>query len=279
MGLREVIGTALSLAALVAVAWVLLVGLLMLQERRLIFFPSRVLAALPADFGLRAEELSIAAADGVSLHGWWIQGPGDRVLIWYHGNAGNIANRLHNARWFVDQLGVDVVLVDYRGYGRSQGTPGEEGVYLDGLAIYDAVAARSVQAENIVLFGRSLGSAVAIEVALQRSAGAVVLESPFRSMPSLAREHYWFVPSFLVRTQMDNESKIGSVDVPTLVLHGNRDRIVPATHGRRLFELAGRPTHFHLIEGAGHNDTYLVGGGRYRDAWTAFLRHTESAAG
>ena len=273
------VGTALSLAALVVVGWLLFVGLLMLQERRLVFFPSRVLAATPADFGLRAEELSITASDEVVLHGWWIEGPGDRVLIWYHGNAGNIGDRLHNARWFVDQLGVDVVLVDYRGYGRSEGTPDEAGVYRDGLAIYDAVADRAVRAQDIILFGRSLGGAVAIEVALQRSAGAVVLESPFRSVPALAREHYWFVPSFLVRTQMDNESKIGSVEVPTLVLHGDRDGIVPATHGRRLFELAARPVHFHLIEGAGHNDTYLVGGARYRDAWRAFLRDTSGAAG
>ena len=273
------VGTALSLAALAVLAWLLLVGLLMLQERRLIFFPSRVLAATPADFGLRAEELSITASDGVVLHGWWIEGPGDRVLIWYHGNAGNIGDRLHNARWFVDQLGVAVVLVDYRGYGRSEGTPDEAGLYRDGLAIYDAVAARSVRAQDIVLFGRSLGGAVAIEVSLRRPAGAVVLESVFRSVPALAREHYWFVPSVAIRTQMDNESKIGRVEVPTLVLHGDRDAIVPASHGRRLFELAARPAHFHVIEGASHNDTYLVGGSRYRNAWSAFLRDTAGRAG
>ncbi|MXY24376.1 MAG: alpha/beta hydrolase [Acidobacteria bacterium] len=279
MSFRGVVGTALSLLTFAVVAWLLLVGLLMLQERRLIFFPTTVLTALPADFGLHAQELSITAADGVRLHGWWIQGPGDRVLIWYHGNAGNIGHRLDNARWFVDQLGVDVVLVDYRGYGRSEGAPDEEGIYRDGLAIYDAVVARSVRAEDIVLFGRSLGGAVAIEVALHRPVGAIVLESPFRSVPALAREHYWFVPSFLVRTRMDNESKIGSVDVPTLVLHGDRDRVVPVAHGRRLFELAARSAQFHLIEGAGHNDTYLVGGRPYRDAWTAFLRRTASAVG
>ena len=272
-------GTALFVLGLLAFSWLAFVALLMLQERRLIFFPSRVLAATPADFGLHAEELSIATSDEVSLYGWWIHGPGDRVLIWYHGNAGNIGHRLDNARWFVDRLGVDVVLVDYRGYGRSQGTPDERGIYLDGLAIYDAVAARSVRADSIILFGRSLGGAVAIEVALRRSAGAVVLESPFLSVPALAREHYWFVPSFLVRTQMDNESKIGRVEVPTLVLHGDRDRIVPAAHGRRLFELAARPTYFHLIEGADHNNTYLVGGERYRDAWRAFLQDTAGAAG
>ena len=271
------LGTALSTLGLVAFSWLALVALLALQERRLIFFPTRTLAAAPADFGLRAEELSITAADGVTLHGWWIEGPGERVLIWYHGNAGNIGDRLHNARWFVDRLGVDVVLVDYRGYGSSRGTPDEEGIYLDGLAIYDAVAARSVRAEDIVLFGRSLGGAVAIETALRRPAGFLALESVFRSVRALAREHYWFVPTAVIRTRMDNESKIGRVEVPTLVLHGDRDNIVPLAHGRRLFELAARPTRLHVIEGAGHNDTYLVGGEPYAQAWEAFLRRDDGA--
>ena len=174
----------------------------------------------------------------------------------------------------MDRLGLDVVLVDYRGYGRSRGTPDEEGVYLDGLAIYDAVAARSVRAEDIVLFGRSLGGAVAIETALLRPAGALVLESVFRSVPALAREHYWFVPSAVIRTRMDNESKIRRVQVPTFLLHGDRDGIVPLAHGRRLFELAAGPARLHVIEGAGHNDTYLVGGEPYAEMWGAFLRDT-----
>jgi len=273
------LGTTLSVVGFMALGWLVLVGLLAFQERRLIFFPSRTLAAAPADVGLRAEELSITAADGVALHGWWIDGPGDRVLIWYHGNAGNIGDRLHNARWFVDRLGVDVVLVDYRGYGRSEGTPDEEGLYLDGLAIYDAVAARSVRAEDIVLFGRSLGGAIAIETALRRPAGALVLESVFRSVPALASEHYWFVPSAVVRTRMDNLSKMARVRTPTLVLHGDRDGIVPLSHGRRLFEAAGSAARLHVIEGAGHNDTWLVGGAPYARAWETFLRETVADTG
>ena len=270
---------AMSVALYAVLAWLALVAWLTLNERRLIFFPDRTLAAEPADFGLRAEELSIAAGDGVALHGWWIEGPGERVLIWYHGNAGDIADRLPNARWFVDTLGVSVVLVDYRGYGRSTGRPDEAGVYSDGLAVYDAVAARGVSARDIVLFGRSLGGAVATEVALQRPAGALVLEAAFRSARAMARVHYWFAPSALVRTRMDNESKIGRVTLPTLFLHGDRDRIVPLDHSRRLFELAAHPEHFHIVAGAGHNDTYLVGGELYAEVWRAFLRETAAAAG
>ena len=137
---QEMAGTARMLAGLVAVDWLVLVGLLALQERRLIFFPTRDLAADPAAYSLDAEEVSVRTSDGEVLHGWWIAGPTNRVLIWYHGNAGNIADRLHNARWFVEHLGVDVVLVDYRGYGRSRGTPDEAGLYLDGTAIFDAGA-------------------------------------------------------------------------------------------------------------------------------------------
>ena len=273
------LGTAMWFVLLAAACWLLLVGWLVLQERRLVFFPARALVARPADFGLRAEELSIRTDDGVALHGWWIAGPGRRVLIWYHGNAGNIADRLHNARWFVDQLGVAVVLVDYRGYGHSEGTPDEAGLYRDGLAIHDAVAARGVPAGDIVLFGRSLGGAVAIEVALRRPAAALVLESAFRSVPAMARVHYWFVPRAAIRTQMDNESKIGRVTVPILFLHGDRDRVVPLAHSRRLRELAARPARFHVVEGAGHNDTYLVGGAPYAEAWRAFLQDTAAPGG
>ena len=106
-----------------------------------------------------------------------------------------------------------------------------------------------------------------------------MLESVFRSVRALAREHYWFVPSAVIRTRMDNESKIGRVDVPTLVLHGDRDAIVPLAHGRRLHELAARPAGFHVIEGAGHNDTWLVGGEPYADAWKAFLSDSAGPSG
>ena len=268
----------MSIALIAVICWLALVAWLALNERRLLFFPERTLAAEPSDFGLRAEELAITTDDGVTLHGWWIAGSGERVLIWYHGNAGNIADRLPNARWFVEQLGVSVVLVDYRGYGRSAGTPDEAGVYRDGLAIFDAAVARGVAARDIVLFGRSLGGAVATEVALRRPAGALVLEAAFRSARAMARVHYWFVPSTLVRTRLDNESKIGRVTVPTLFLHGDRDRIVPLDHSRRLFERAANAAHFHVVEGGGHNDTYLVGGALYADVWRAFLRETAGPA-
>ncbi len=268
------IGTALGIAGLVLAVWTVIIGILVLQERRLIFFPTRGHLAKPDAYGLRADELRVTANDGTKLSGWWIHGSSGRVLVWYHGNAGNIADRLDNARLFVKRLGVDIVLVDYRGYGLSQGKPDERGLYLDGVAIYDAVVTRGARPDDIVLFGRSLGGAIAVEVALQRPAGALVLESVFRSVPALARVHYWFVPSAAIRTKLDIESRIHRVQPPKLFLHGDHDEIVPLDHGRALFTRAKGPKRFHVIEGAGHNDTYLVGGEPYLATWESFLKAT-----
>ena len=272
-------GTVLSAAAVVLLGWLMLVAGLLVQERRLIFSPLRVLDAQPLDYGLDAEELRPVAADGAALHGWWIRGRRERVLIWYHGNAGNISHRLDNARVLVERLGLDIVLVDYRGYGLSEGTPNEPGLYLDGVAIYDAVMARGVTPECTVLFGRSLGAAVAVEVALRRPTAGLVLEAPFRSVRAMARSMYPFVPPFLIRTRLDSERKISQIRVPKLILHGDRDDLVPISHGRALFELALPPKRFVGVPGASHNDTYVVGGSAYFDAWEYFLRETGPVAG
>ena len=261
----------LTVAIFVTVGWLLLVATLSLQETSLIFLPSRTINRTPANLGLTAEELSIAAANGVTLHGWWIRSGSNQTAIWYHGNAGNISHRLANAQRLIDELHIDVVLVDYRGYGNSTGSPEEDGLYRDGTAIYDTVRRRGVPATDIILFGRSLGAAIAIETALRRPAGKLVLESAFRSIPALARQLYWFVPSRVVRTQLDNESKIHRIDIPLLVLHGENDRLIPIQHGRELFRLAREPKTFHQIRGAGHNDTWTTGGTSYWNAWRTFL--------
>ena len=166
------------------------------MEDLFLYFPTRQLASTPAASGLAAEELTVTAEDGVELSGWWIRGRGERALLFFHGNAGNIGDRLDRTRILCERLGLDVFLVDYRGYGRSRGAPSEDGLYRDARAIHGAAIARGFRPEKIVLFGESLGSAVAIQLALDRPAGAVVLETPFLSLPAMAREHYPFVPSF-----------------------------------------------------------------------------------
>jgi len=269
----------LRVAGAAFVAWLVVVALMVALESSLIYFPARELAARPADFGLEADELRVAAAEGVRLHGWWIKGRGETALVWFHGNAGNISHRLPNARELVARFGLDVFLVDYRGYGLSDGAPSEAGLYADGLAVYDEARARGFAPRSIVVFGRSLGAAVAIEVALARETRALVLETPFRSIPAMAREHYPFVPTFLISTRFDSEAKIPRVTVPVLVLHGDRDDIVPLAHARRLFDLAPEPKRFFLIRGAGHNDTYVAGGEAYFQAWGEFLASLEALRG
>lgn len=259
-----------SLALSLAVVWVGLVAFMRLMENRFLYFPARHLDAKPADYGLRSEELRLTASDGVPLFGWWIRTGSRHVILLFHGNAGNVSHRLDRAKLFAEHLGVDLFLVDYRGYGLSGGKPSEEGLTRDGLAIYEAAREHGFPPERIVLLGESLGCAVAVEVALARPVAAVALETPFLSVPALARRHYPFIPSFLVRSRFDVESKIARVGVPKLILAAERDEIAPPSHARRLFELGSPPKELYVIPGARHNDTYLVGGEPYLEVWRRF---------
>ena len=263
--------TLVSFGLSLAVVWVALLAYMSLMESRFIYFPTRRLDAAPSDYGLRSEDLRITTSDGVALHGWWIRSSGERVILLFHGNAGNVSHRLERAKLFAERLGVDLFLVDYRGYGQSEGKPSESGLYRDGLAIYDAARERGFPPERIVLLGESLGCAVALEVALERPCAGVALETPFLSVPALARKHYPFVPAFFVRSKFDSESKIRRVTVPKLVLAAERDEIAPPEHARRLLEAAPPPKELYVIPGAGHNDTYAVGGGQYLFVWRRFL--------
>jgi fermentation-respiration switch protein FrsA (DUF1100 family) len=246
-------------------------GLVMSLENSFLYFPTRGLASSPQAYGLAADELALTAADGVRLSGWWIRGDGRRALLFFHGNAGNIADRLDRARILHDRFAFDIFLVDYRGYGRSSGSPSEAGLYRDARAVYAAARERGFSPEQIVLFGESLGSAVAIELATALPCAAVILETPFLSVPEMARRHYPLVPAFLIRSRYDSASRIGSVTPPKLFLVAERDEIVPPSHGRRLFELARDPKEIFVIPGAGHNDTYEAGGEGYWLALGRFL--------
>lgn len=260
-------------------AFAALLAFLAAMEGRLIYFPVRALDANPGDYGLQAEELRLTAEDGVRIHSWWVRGGGERVVLFFHGNAGNISHRLERAKLFAERLGLDVLLVDYRGYGLSEGRPTEAGLYRDARSAYQAAIGRGLRPEQIILFGESLGSAVALQLALERPCGAVVLETPFLSVPALARKYYPFVPGFLIRTRFDTESKIARLDVPKLLIAAGEDEIVPSSHARRLFELALPPKELYVIPGATHNDTYAAGGDEYFDRWRKFLDIIPSTPG
>jgi fermentation-respiration switch protein FrsA (DUF1100 family) len=248
------------------------------SEERLIYFPQKALDSRPSDWGLSSEDLSVTSADGVRLAGWWIRGRGRAVLVYFHGNAGNVSHRLGRVRDVVRALGLDVVLVDYRGYGESAGRPSEKGLFADGDAIFRTVAARVPQ-ERIALFGESLGCAVALETALRHPCGAVILEAPFLSIPEMARHVLPFFPAFLIRTRFDNASRIARLSVPKLVVQAGRDEVVPPEQTARLYEIAAPPKEFHVIPGARHNDAAEVGGPETLDVWRRFLERSRVLEG
>lgn len=245
-------------------------ALLVLLERRFIFYPTREPAITWQPPVPDVAECTFATADGLRLHGWWHPGWGDEdparrpVVLWCHGNAGNITHRAENLLLLADH-GLAVLLFDYRGYGRSEGRPSEDGLYLDAEAAYEyLVHQRGVEPERVVCFGRSLGAAVALHLALERPVAGLVMESPFASIPAMARRQMPFLPAWLlVRTQFDNLDRVRDLRVPLLVVHGAQDELVPLAQGRAVYDAAPGPKEFYLIEGAGHNDTYVVGGERY----------------
>jgi len=251
--------------------FVLLVAMLVLRQDRLIFFPTRPLAASPESFGLDAAELSVVTEDQVRLHGWWIRGARRRALLYLHGNAGNAADRLGRAKALHDRFGLDVFLVDWRGYGKSEGSPSEEGLQRDGRAVYRTAIEAGFRPEQIVPFGESLGCAVAIDLAAKWACGGVVLETPFLSVKALARVHYPWVPLFLVRNRWDNAARIADIPVPKLFIVAENDEVAPAAQGRRLFEAARGARELLVVPGAHHNDVWMVGGDAYWGAWEKFL--------
>jgi fermentation-respiration switch protein FrsA (DUF1100 family) len=265
--LRAGMTTAAILLLLVAGGLALLAA----NEGKFIYFPSRAYDAAPEDYALSAEPLEISSPGGPRLRGWWIRGNGKIALLYYHGNGGNISHRLERTKSIVDALGADVALVDYRGYGRSDGRPSERGLYADGGAIYEAARARGFPPERIVLFGESLGCAVAVEVAARKPVRAILLEAPFLSVPKMAKVVYPFLPAFLIRTRFDNEAKIGRLRVPVLIAGADHDDVVPFEQTRRLYELAREPKTFFVVPGATHNNIYIVGGKEYLEAWRRFF--------
>ena len=252
----------------------------LMLDSQFIFFPDRDVSRTPADVGLHYEDAWFTAADGARLHGWFIPAAGAEsadTLLWFHGNAGNIGDRADNLLLLSRRLGVNVFIFDYRGYGRSGGKSSEHGLYADGEAAIAYLRARGdVDMSRLTLFGRSLGCAVAIEIATRHPVKAVILESPFTSIDAMARRMRGgltsLIPtSWVVRSKFDSLSKIGNIHSPILLLHGDRDDIVPIEMAHELFAAANAPKRFYPIKGASHNDTVSTGGDAYFDALKEFI--------
>lgn len=248
-----------------------------LFEERLIYFPTDELDVTPSALGLRHDEIELVTSDGERLHAWFLPSPVDRetermTVLVCHGNAGNISHRLDLTLRLHANLAADVLLFDYRGFGRSSGKPNEAGTYEDVRAAYGyLVEQRGIDEGRIVLFGQSLGAAVALQLATEVDPRALVLEAPFTSVRDMASEVYPFLPNGWVRTRYDNLEKIGSLELPLFIIHGTEDATVPFAHGQTLFDAAPEPKRFLAVEGAGHSDAAVVGGENYWRAWSEFL--------
>ncbi len=241
-------------------------------EYSCLYFPDKNVTRSPDSLGMRWDSRSIVTADRVHIRAWHVKARADGapLVIYLHGNGGNIGDYLDEASVLVG-MGLDVLLVEYRGYGESAGSPSEKGFYLDAQAAYDW-AAGELAPPRVVVFGRSLGTAVAADLAVNRPVSALILESPFTSGVEIGKEKFPWLPVRLIMTQKyDTISKIGRLKCPLLVLHSPDDEVVPFRMGRRLFETAAVPKAFVELRG-GHNDGWSASGGVFADGVSSFIK-------
>ena len=255
--------------ALVAVAAgiLLVVVTLRIIENQLIYFPPRYPEGFPSQqiIEREVEDVWLLTGDGVRINAFYRSNPASKqVLLWFHGNAENIGDGLDHLRALA-KIGVNILAVDYRGYGKSEGKPDEAGVYQDADAAYDyLIKQRHFRAEDIIIYGHSLGGAVAVNLASRRPCGGLIVQSSFTNARAMARRMF-AIPliAYVVKSRFDSLQKIREVHAPILIVHGTRDEVVPFRMGQQLFAAAPEPKRFYPIEGAGHNNLMEVGGERY----------------
>lgn len=241
-----------------ALAAILIVVMFRWFEHTQVFHPSRTFEALPASTGLAWEEAMFTASDGTRLHGWFFPAPAQasqpaRAILVCHGNGGNISHRLGTAK-SLHQLGVAVLLFDYRGYGRSEGRPSEGGTYQDGQAAHAWLTARGFPAGAIVVLGESLGGGIASELALREKVAGLVLQSTFTSIPDIGHELFpWLPVRTMASIRYDTHHKLPRIAVPVLVLHSRGDTLIGFHHAERNLAAAREPKSFAELDG-NHND-------------------------
>ena len=252
----------LNIIFIVAGLYVALTGGMYIFQNDLLYHPSsevpdRAQADVPD-----MREITLKTDDGLSLLGWFKEAkPGQPVIVLFHGNAGHIGHRGYKARMLID-AGFGVLLVEYRGYGGNPGKPTEQGFQADGRAALAFLAQTGISRNHIILYGESLGSGVAVRLAtdaqgIGEAVAGLILEAPFTSIADVAAHHYPFVPArMLLKDKFDSLSRIGRFTGKTLVIHGENDRTVPISFGRRLFAAAPEPKTAHWVPGVGHNNLF-----------------------
>jgi fermentation-respiration switch protein FrsA (DUF1100 family) len=243
-------------------------------QDRLVYFPDPHLVADPHTIGLDFEELVVTTGDGVRVHGWLVTHPAARcTILLCHGNAGNISHRLDSVRLF-HAVGAQVALFDYRGYGRSSGRPSEVGTYRDAEAVWrHLVEERGLAPGEIVVFGRSLGAAVAAELAARHQPAGLILEAAFTSLPDLGAVAYpWLPVRLLARMRYDTRRRVADIACPKLIAHSVDDEIVPVRMGRAIHDAAAPPKELFLMRGD-HNQAFLITGDEYTDRMRDFIEN------
>jgi fermentation-respiration switch protein FrsA (DUF1100 family) len=263
------------LIVIILVTLAVVILLVRLFEGSFIYFPTKYPTGRwdAGSCGLDAEDVYLTTGDNVRIHGWFVPAEGaTHTVVLFHGNAGNLTDRIEKLA-LLHSLNVSVCAIDYRGYGRSEGRPGEAGLYADADAAYDYLCHElGVEPESIVLYGVSLGGAVAVDLACRKPVGAVILESTFTSAKDMARKALPFLPPELyLRTKLDSAGKIEGINAPLLLMHGTRDSTVPIEHARRLYEEASQPKTLVEIPGAAHNDMFVVAEQVYTRSLKEFL--------
>ena len=265
----------ISVVSVFVIGYAVLAVALFFYQPNLLYFPdmpSREIYATPGDIRLDYEPLTLTTRDDEQLDAWFIPAnPARGVVLFCHGNAGNISHRLDSIRQF-HGLGLSVLIFDYRGYGQSTGRPTEKGTYRDVDAAWDyLVEQRGIPPEQIILFGRSLGASITADLATRQTAAGVILESAFTSVPDVAAQLYaWLPVRWLSRYQYDTRKKLADIHSPVLIVHSRDDEIIPYSNGERLFEAANEPKQFLELRG-GHNDGFMVSGKDYIQGLDTFL--------
>lgn len=247
-----------------------------MSEKGTVFFPDPTLEATPKDYGLETyEEAFFPATDDTRLHGWFVDGPDRRaVLLWFHGNAGNISHRLDSLVMMHKALRIPIFIFDYREYGLSEGSISKAGTFLDAQGAYRYVTEQKGFApSSVILYGRSLGTALAIYLASRKDTLGIVLEAAFTSTDDMMKLYSpCYEPDSMGTSKYDSLSLIGLITSPVLFIHGQMDHTIPISMAKRLYQETRAPKYFHEVPGADHNDTYFVGGKKYLNVWKQFVK-------
>ena len=242
-------------------------------EDRNLYFPSKRMEQTPESIGLAYDDLSLTTADGVKIKAWFIPADGAvSTVIFSHGNAGNMSHRLYTIEHF-HTMGLNVIIYDYRGYGNSEGKPSEKKLYQDSEAVYSyLINERKIDPKKIILFGRSLGGAVAIDLASKNTVGALISDSTFSSTVDMGKRIYPFLPvHWFIKQKYDSIRKVSRITAPKLFIHSRDDEIVPFELGEKLYAAAAEPKERYIMTG-GHNEAVVSAGEEYFERIRSFLK-------